>query len=60
MTCGGCAAAIKRALGAAVPGATVEVNVTAGLVAVGAQPAQLDSVKAAIEEAGFTVTSEAA
>jgi copper chaperone len=60
MTCGGCAAAIKRALGTAVPGATVDVNVATGLVAVGAQPAQRDKVTTAIEEAGFTVAGEAA
>jgi copper chaperone len=60
MTCGGCAVAIKRALGTAVPGATVDVNVTTGLVAVGAQAAQRDKVTMAIEAAGFTVAGEAA
>lgn len=60
MTCGGCIAAIERALGAAVPGAKVDVDLAKGIVAVGTQPGQRDTVTAAIEDAGFTVTGEAA
>jgi len=60
MTCGGCAVAIERALGAAVPGAKVDVDVRKGIVAVAAQPAQQDTVTAAIEDAGFIVTGAAA
>jgi copper chaperone len=60
ITCGGCAAAIERSLGAALPGAKVEVNVMTGVVEVSAQPAQREAVKTAIEDAGFTVTGEAA
>jgi copper chaperone len=60
ITCGGCAAAIERSLGAALPGAKVAVDVMTGVVEVGVQPAQSDKVKAAIEDAGFTVTGAAA
>lgn len=60
MTCGGCAAAIKRALGAAMPGAKVDVDLTAGVVAVGAQPAQRAAVATAIEDAGYVVIGETA
>jgi copper chaperone len=60
ITCGGCAVAIERALGAVVPGAKVDVDVRKGIVAVAAQPAQQDTVAAAIEDAGFIVTGAAA
>ncbi|HVI87312.1 MAG TPA: heavy-metal-associated domain-containing protein [Dongiaceae bacterium] len=60
ITCGGCAAAIERAIGATLPGTKVEVDVMKGTVAVNTQPAHRQQVKAAIEDAGFAVTGEAA
>lgn len=60
ITCGGCVAAIQRALAAALPGAKVEVDIAEGTVAVDAVQAQADTVKSAIEAAGFTVTGLAA
>lgn len=60
ITCGGCAAAIERAIGATLPGAKVEVDVMKGIVTTDAAAAQRDRVKTAIEDAGFIVTGEAA
>ncbi|HVJ40739.1 MAG TPA: heavy-metal-associated domain-containing protein [Dongiaceae bacterium] len=60
ITCGGCAAAIERAIGATLPGARVEVDVMKGVVTTDAASAQRDQVKTAIEDAGFIVTGEAA
>ncbi|MDY0882127.1 heavy-metal-associated domain-containing protein [Dongia soli] len=59
MTCGGCAAAIQRSLNAAVPGAKIEVDLAKGTVAVDASQSQAETVKSAIEDAGFTVTGAA-
>lgn len=59
ITCGGCVAAIERALGAALPGAAVNVDLMKGTVAVDAAATQSDTVKTAIEGAGFTVTGQA-
>lgn len=60
ITCGGCAAAIERAIGATLPGAKVEVDVMKGTVTTDAAAAQREQVKNAIEDAGFIVTGEAA
>lgn len=60
ITCGGCAASIQRALGAVLPGAAVKVDITGGTVAVDAAVAQSDIIKTAIENAGYTVTGQAA
>jgi copper chaperone len=60
ITCGGCAAAIERSLGAVLPGTKVDVDVMKGIVAVGTQPARRDTVMTAIENAGFVVTGDAA
>ncbi|GIK96263.1 MAG: hypothetical protein BroJett029_04720 [Alphaproteobacteria bacterium] len=61
MTCGHCAGTVKGAIQKAVPGATVGVDLAAGLVAVdavgGAKPEQ---VKYAIEQAGYTVARQVA
>lgn len=55
MTCSGCVAAIHRALGAALPGAKVEVDLAKGTVMVDTVQSQENTVKSAIEDAGFTV-----
>ena len=60
ITCGGCAAAIERSLVAVLPGTKVDVDVMKGIVAVGTQPTQRDTVATAIEDAGFIVTGDAA
>ena len=60
ITCGGCAAAIERAVGAALPGTKVEVDVMKGTVQLGAQAADRAQAAAAIEDAGFIVTGDAA
>lgn len=60
ITCGGCAMAIERAIGATLPGTKVEVDVMKGTVAVDTQATHRDQVKTAIEDAGFVVTGEAA
>jgi copper chaperone len=60
ITCGGCAAAIERAIGATLPGAKVEVEVMKGIVTTDAAVTQRDRVKTAIVDAGFIVTGEAA
>lgn len=60
ITCGGCVAAIERAVGAALPGIKVEVDVMKGTVAVSAPPTRRAQVTTAIEDAGFIVTGEAA
>ena len=59
ITCGGCVASIRRALGAAAPEAKVSVDAAKGEVEV-AGAAVKAAVVAAIEDAGFTVTGEAA
>ena len=56
ITCGGCAMAIERAIGATLPGTRVEVDVMKGTVAIDTEAKHRDQVKTAIEEAGFVVT----
>ncbi len=58
MTCGGCAASVKRALQALDANADVNVDLAAKTVKV-ATAAQLDAVKAAVEDAGYDVLSAA-
>ncbi len=58
MTCGGCAASVKRALQALDVNADVNVDLAAKTVKV-ATAAQLDAVKAAVEDAGYDVLSAA-
>ena len=60
ITCGGCVAAIQRALGAALPGAKVEVDISQGTVTVDAAQSQTETATSAIADAGFTVTGLAA
>lgn len=60
ITCGGCAMAIERAIGAALPGTRVEVDVMKGTVQLAAEPAARSQAAAAIEDAGFIVTGDAA
>ena len=60
ITCGGCAAAIQRALDVALPGAKVEVDIAKGTVAVDAAQSQAETATCAIADAGFTVTGLAA
>ena len=59
ITCGGCVASIQRALGTAAPGAKVSIDAAKGEVEV-AGTAVKAAIVAAIEDAGFTVTGEAA
>jgi copper chaperone len=54
MTCGGCAASIKRALARADAAAAVDVDVPAKLVKVNPAAADAAGIEAAIREAGFT------
>ena len=56
MTCGGCAASVKRALQALDANAHVDVDLTSKLVKV-ETAAQLDAVKNAVEDAGYDVLS---
>ncbi len=58
MTCGGCAASVKRALQALDANATVDVDLPGKTVRVDTA-AQLDAVKGAVEEAGYDVLSAA-
>ena len=60
ITCGGCAMAIERAIGAALPGTRVEVDVMKGTVQLAAEPAARTQAAAAVEDAGFIVTGDAA
>jgi copper chaperone len=60
MTCGHCADTVKGAIQKAVPGATVDVDLAAGLVAVSATGAEPERVRAAIEQAGYTVERQVA
>jgi copper chaperone len=53
MTCGGCAAAVKRAVEAAAPGAAVTVSLERGEVEISGS--DLAVAKAAIVAAGFGV-----
>lgn len=54
MTCGGCAASVKRALQALDANAQVDVDLPGKTVKV-ETAAQLDAVKSAIEDAGYEV-----
>ncbi len=54
MTCGGCAASVKRALQALDTNAQVEVDLPSKTVKVDTS-AQLDAVKSAVEDAGYDV-----
>lgn len=57
MTCGHCAAAVKSEVGA-VPGVTgVDVDLERGSVRVEGDGFADDAVAAAVDEAGYTVTS---
>lgn len=58
MTCGGCAASVKRALQALDANANVDVDLPAKIVKV-ETAAQLDAVKSAVEDAGYDVLSAA-
>lgn len=58
MTCGGCAASVKRALQALDAKADVNVDLPAKQVKV-TTTAQLADVKAAVEDAGYDVVSAA-
>ncbi len=58
MTCGGCAASVKRALQALDAKADVNVDLPSKTVKVDTS-AQLDAVKAAVEDAGYDVISAA-
>ncbi len=58
MTCGGCAASIKRALAHADAAAEVEVDLAAKLVKVNPHVADASRIEAAIRDAGFTPARE--
>lgn len=58
MTCGGCAASVKRALQALDAKANVDVDLPGKTVKV-ETAAQLDAVKNAVEDAGYDVLSAA-
>mgnify|MGYP003346373559 FL=1 len=58
MTCGGCAASVKRALQGLDANAGVDVDLASKLVKVDTA-APLDAVKNAIEDAGYDVLSAA-
>lgn len=58
MTCGHCVGAVKKAIQSAAPGAEVRVDLSTG----SAETSQGNAaaIKAAIEEAGYTVEGQAA
>ncbi len=58
MTCGGCAASVKRALQALDADANVDVDLPSKTVKVQTS-VQLDAVKAAVEDAGYDVLGAA-
>jgi copper chaperone CopZ len=59
MTCAHCAAAVSGELGRLAGVRTVEVDVPAGLVTVDADgPLDLALVRAAVDEAGYELTSQ--
>lgn len=58
MTCGGCAASVKRALQAIDAKATVDVDLPSKTVRV-ETAAPLDAVRNAVEDAGYDVLSAA-
>lgn len=53
MTCGGCAASVERAIKAAVPGASVSVDLEKKAVTVDGAAAADDRIRQAVEGAGF-------
>ncbi len=56
MTCGGCVAAIRRAIGAVEPAAHVEVDLKAKEVRVEGER-DLATVKSAIQQAGYKLAA---
>ncbi len=58
MTCGGCAASVKRALLSLDANAKIDVDLPSKTVKV-ETAAQLDSVKSAVEDAGYDVLDAA-
>lgn len=58
MTCGGCAASVKRALQALDANAHVDVDLPSKTVKV-ETAARLDAVKDAVEDAGYEVSGAA-
>lgn len=58
MTCGGCAASVKRALQLLDSNARVDVDLPSKTVKV-ETTAQLDAVKTAVEDAGYEVLGAA-
>ncbi len=58
MTCGGCAASVKRAVQALDSNANVDINLSNKTVKVDTT-IQLDAVKSAVEDAGYDVISAA-
>jgi copper chaperone len=59
ITCGGCAASIRRALAVAAPGADVTVDIPHGAVKIIGN-ADRSKVVAAIEQSGFDVIGDVA
>jgi copper chaperone len=58
MTCGGCAASVKRAIQTLDANANVDVDLAAKTVKI-ETTVHLDAVKSAIEDAGYDVLSAA-
>ena len=58
MTCGGCAASVKRAVQAIDANAQVDVDLPTKSVKVSTS-AELEAVKAAVEDAGYEILSAA-
>jgi copper chaperone len=58
MTCGGCAASVKRAVQAIDANAQVDVDLPTKSVKVSTS-AELEAVKAAVEDAGYDILSAA-
>ena len=57
MSCGHCVAAVTRAVQAVRPGAAVEIDLATRRVEIGAEPTRAAELRAAIEDAGYTVVS---
>lgn len=58
MTCGGCVRSVTNAITRLAPAATVEVDLSAGIVTV--DGADAEAVKSAVEDAGFDFGGKAA
>jgi copper chaperone len=58
MTCSHCVGTVKKAVQSAAPGAEVRIDLPTGTVE--ASKGDAAAIKAAIEEAGYTVLSQAA